>query len=270
MIYDKGAVRTISESYIPVDWPAASTVKAYTTTRIGGFSQSPFGQFNLAYHVGDKAESVEKNRSQLVRDLTLKQSPIWLKQVHGTKVLNADLKDDFALSTELDEAQINIADGCFTTLNNKVCIVMTADCLPILLSNKKGSWVAAVHAGWRGLLDGIIQRSIDGYQGQTNDLIAWLGPCISQQYFEVGGEVKEAFIQQNALYERAFKLTKNNKYLCDLKLVARLILSHYHIDCFGGDWCSYSDQASFYSYRRDGQTGRMASLIWIDSGVEKD
>ena len=142
---------------------------------------------------------------------------------------------------------------------------MTADCLPILLANKTANWVAAVHAGWRGLADGIVQNTIATYPGDTCELVAWLGPAISQSHFEVGEEVKSIFETKDRIYSAAFRENGIAKYHGDLYAIARMILKNFEIDVFGGEFCSFSQSSKFYSYRRDGKTGRMASLIWIEN-----
>jgi len=246
--------------YIQVEWSVPDQIRAFSTTRIGGYSLSQYAGFNLAEHVGDNQESVNKNRSQLISDLELKQSPFWLEQIHSTKVIDARC---FYQNNRSIVAQ---ADASFTEQPNQVCVVMTADCLPILFCNKQGTWVAAAHAGWRGLADGIIQKTIDCYSGEPNDLVAWFGPAISQQHFEVGADVREIFIKTDPAFSSAFIACreKHDKYRCDLFAISRMILSEYGIDVYGGDRCTFSEPTQFYSYRRDGQTGRMASLIWIN------
>jgi YfiH family protein len=258
-----------SKSYIEADWPVPSKVRAYTTTRIGGNSLVPYEQFNLAYHVGDSEQRVSQNRHQLMQELELKQKPIWLEQVHSTEVVDADQIDADRIDSKFinhNQPPIIQADASFSAQANRVCVVMTADCLPVLLANKTGDWVAAVHAGWRGLADGIVQKTLTAYPGEPSELVAWLGPAISQTHFEVGGEVKLLFEQTNQAYSTAFKASEdNNKYHCDLYAIARSILKAAGIIAYGGNFCSFSQSSQFYSYRRDGQTGRMASLIWIES-----
>ncbi|MCF6194861.1 MAG: peptidoglycan editing factor PgeF, partial [Kangiellaceae bacterium] len=165
--------------------------------------------------------------------------------------------------------KITRADGSYSTKNQHVCVVMTADCLPVLFCDKKASWVAAIHAGWRGLVDGIIQQTIAKYNGDPSDLMVWLGPAISQKHFEVGAEIKKIFCDKNARFSKYFKPAYNGKFMCDLYSIARLILTEYSIETYGGNYCTFADDNRFYSYRRDGETGRMASLIWIDSSCGK-
>ena len=250
-------------SYIEVKWPVPAKVRAYATTRLGGNSQAPFDCFNLAKHVGDNEQKVEINRQQLVQTLGLKQMPVWLEQTHSSKVVDIDRLDDRYFHDKL--SPLIQADASYSARLGRVCVVMTADCLPILLANKSGSWIAAVHAGWRGLADGIVQNTIAAYPGEANELVAWLGPAISQTHFEVGEEVKSFFEEKNQSYTTAFKTTGDRKYHCDLYTIARILLKDYGIDVFGGEYCSFSQSSQFYSYRRDGKTGRMASLIWIEN-----
>lgn len=237
-------------------------VRAYTTTRIGGCSLAPFDCFNLGKHVGEDVQRVSLNRQKLIQDLDLKQAPFWLEQTHSTKVVNLDLLDDQYFDNKL--SPVLLADASFSAQLGRVSVVMTADCLPILFANKSGTWVAAVHAGWRGLANGIVQNTIAAYPGDASDLVAWLGPAISQTHFEVGEEVKSVFKQKDSSYASAFKANGLAKYHCDLYVIARILLNGYGIELFGGELCSYSRSSQFYSYRRDGKTGRMASLIWIE------
>jgi len=251
-----------SSSYIEAKWPVPAKVRAYTTTRIGGYSLAPFDSFNLAKHVEDVVQRVSRNRQRLIRDLDLKQVPSWLEQTHSSKVVDLDSLDNQSFHGK--SSPVLLADASFSAQLERVCVVMTADCLPILFANKSGSWVAAVHAGWRGLADGIVQNTIAAYPGEASELVAWLGPAISQRHFEVGEEVKSLFEQKDSSYSTAFEATGLSKYHCDLYQVARILMKAYGIGVFGGEFCSFSQSSQFYSYRRDGKTGRMASLIWIE------
>ncbi len=257
------AQRIKSNSYIEAKWPVPTKVRAYATTRVGGMSQAPFDCFNLAIHVGDDEQKVIRNRQQLVQELGIKQTPRWLEQTHSTQVIDLDRMEQPFFSDK--SPSIIQADASFSAQPGQVCVVMTADCLPILFANKTGSWVAAVHAGWRGLLDGIVQNTIAAYPGDPCELLAWLGPAISQPHFEVGEEVKFLFEQKEPSYSTAFKATGVAKYHGDLYAITRMLLSKYGIDAFGGEFCSFSQPSQFFSYRRDGKTGRIASLIWIES-----
>ena len=215
-----------------------------------------YDSFNLAKHVNDRANTVTQNRQQLVQELDLLRQPWWLEQIHSTKVVEqrgSNYHD-----------QIVHADGSYTSECNRVCVVMTADCLPILFCDRSATWVAATHAGWRGLVDGIIEQTISSYKDDSSNLIAWLGPAISQKYFEVGAEVREMFTDKNSDFIDDFESSGEGKFKCDLYSIARKILATYSIETYGGDRCTFAERNSFYSYRRDGETGRMASLIWIE------
>lgn len=247
-----------SEKYIQVKWPAATNVKALVSTRQSGQSQGVYRSFNLAKHVKDEQKYVLQNRLDLQKELNFSEQPFWLQQVHGNVCV------PWQKSNVLVEA-----DASFSINKNQICCVMTADCLPILISSKQGDWIAACHAGWRGLLAGVIQNTLDCYIKNTSkknksDLIAWIGPAISQTHFEVGEEVRDLFVKQNADYASDFIKNEKQGYQFNFISVAKKILNSYGIDTYGGDLCSYSDDKRFYSYRRDGETGRMASLIWLD------
>lgn len=214
---------------------------------------------NLALHVGDRSRQVIRNRSKLRLDLNLPSEPVWLQQVHSDRVVNADLAAEFELGYE--------HDGSFSTRADTVCAVMTADCLPLLLTNSAGDQVAAIHAGWRGMANGIIENAVALFTCPTAEIIAWAGPCIGPTKFEIGTEVR---VQLGGL-ESAYKKTEgngaqNNKMLADLyqlcghRLAAIGVTNYSH-----SNLCTYLDEEYFFSYRRDGQCGRMASLIWIDN-----
>ena len=232
------------------DWPAPPNVKAIQTTRQGGISVAPYDSFNLGMHVQDDALSVARNRQLLSQYLP--SEPVWLNQVHGVEVVDA------ARCTCIPNA-----DGSFTHQKNVVCVTMTADCLPVLLCDKQATVVAAVHAGWRSLCDGVIEATIQNMQVKPENLMAWLGPAIGPQAFEVGGEVRAAFIAKDAQSEIAFT-PEGNKWRGDLYLIAKQRLANIGvIAVYGGGECTYSQAERYFSFRRDGVTGRMASLIWL-------
>lgn len=236
--------------YIP-DWPAPSNIKAIQTTRLGGYSAAPFDSFNLASHVQDDGLAVRKNR-QLLRE-HLPSEPVWLNQVHGVDVVDAT--KPFCLKD---------ADASFSKNKNVVCVTMTADCLPVLLCNKQGSAVASIHAGWRSLCNGVIESTINAIGEEPEKLMAWLGPAIGQDAFEVGPEVREAFITKYAQAEVAFK-SAGDKWLGNLYLLAKQRLNKQGvIEVYGGGECTYSNSSQYFSYRRDGITGRMATMIWFE------
>lgn len=245
----------IPAHYIYPDWNAPANVKAAVTTRIGGVSSEPYQSFNMGDHVGDKEESVNANRQQLVHDLELPSSPFWLKQVHGVVVANID-----------DKTTPNEADASLSRKKGNVSVVMTADCLPVLFCDKSGTVVASAHAGWRGLHVGVLEKTINSMQIEPANIIAWMGPAIGPEAFEVGEEVKQAFCDDMALAEQAFKPSKNqDKWMADIYLLAKLRMQRAGItDISGGNFCTYADSKHFFSYRRDKTTGRMASLIWME------
>lgn len=243
----------MSHSLIYPDWPAPSTIKTASTTRLGGFSSSPFDGFNLALHVGDAVSKVNKNRHLLNKTIPLPESPRWLNQIHGTHVCSAS-----------DWQEGDEADAIVSNTINQVCAIMTADCLPILLCNQQGDWIAAIHAGWRSLATGIIEKTVRKYKQPTQDIMVWLGPAIGPTQFEVGNDVFQAFCQHSEQAQSAFQQTDPDHYLADIYLLATLQLNKLGVDTiYGGAYCTVSDSNRFFSYRRDGITGRMASMIWI-------
>lgn len=247
----------LADSYLIPEWSAPRNIRAVCTTRMGGFCRDEYKSFNLALHVDDDPKKVLLNRAKLVQDLNLLHQPMWLNQVHGNLCVRA--------GTNTGGTSLVEADASYSTQANIACVVMTADCLPILFTDKKGLWVAACHAGWRGLAQGVIQNTIDQFPGKASELLAWIGPAIGEKYFEVGNEVKQQFIQIEPIYEAYFKPNQNQRFQFDFAGLAKDMLSRLEIETFGGDWCTYQQSERFYSYRRDVQTGRMASLIWIDN-----
>ncbi|MGC0154762.1 peptidoglycan editing factor PgeF [Chromobacterium vaccinii] len=242
-----------AEDWIAADWPAPATVKTLLTTRSGGVSQPPYASLNLGAHVGDAPDHVAANRARL-RD-ELPAEPAWLNQVHGIAVVDAA-----AVGADAPDA-----DASFARAPGAVCAVMTADCLPLLLCDDAGGVVAAVHAGWRGLCDGVIEAAVAAIGAPPATLMAWLGPAIGPDAFEVGAEVRQAFVERDAAAAAAFIDIDDGKYLADIYALARLRLAGLGVDrVYGGDFCTVIDRDRFFSYRRDGVTGRMASLIWLE------
>jgi YfiH family protein len=243
-----------ADSLIFPDWPAPDSIKALSTKRQGGFSLPPYNGFNLGTHVGDAPNTVIKNRDYLVDVAQLPVSPLWLNQIHGTRVINSN------------DWQLNIdADAIVSQQYNHICTIMTADCLPLLLCNKQGDTVAAIHAGWRGLAAGIIEKTIAELRCAPQDILVWLGPAIGPNQFEVGPDVYQKLTQHSAKAIQAFQQIDATHYLADIYLLARQRLTAIGVnDVFGGDLCTASDQQHFFSYRRDDVTGRMASMIWIN------
>ena len=241
------------------NWPAPKNVQALQTTRRGGTSVGSYESFNLGDHVGDAPLAVERNR--ILLEPLLPSEPVWLKQVHGISVVDA-----------ADAACCPEADACVSAHPGAVCVVMTADCLPLLLCDQNGSVVAAVHAGWRGLCDGVIEQTAQAMKVPSDTLMAWLGPAISAQAFEVGDEVRDAFMSRQPEAATAFvpfspetqKAGTGKKWQADIYKLARLRLQALGItQIYGGDLCTHTDRASFFSYRRDGVTGRMGTFIWL-------
>ena len=253
------------DGVVKVDWPVSQNIQAFFTLRQGGTSSKPFESFNLANHVGDDTGDVAKNRQLLREKVNLPSSPLWLDQVHGTSIVD--------LSGQKNRKDSIIrADASFATSPDTICAILTADCLPILMASKTTNWVSAIHAGWRGLADGIITNSINAYtkygeRHLATDLVAWLGPAIGKTHFEVGIEVKNCFMSNRRIcacdIKHAFAEVGNGKYLCDLYFIARKVLESYNIDVYGGNYCTYIEKSKFYSFRRDGGTGRMATMIWF-------
>jgi hypothetical protein len=256
------------------EWPAASRVKALCSTRSGGVSKHPYDTLNLGDHVGDVAQRVEENRRTLAT--TTGAKPVFLKQVHGFDLV------DIALNTPNGV----VADACWTRESGVACTIMVADCLPVLMTDLQGRWVAAAHAGWRGLagqkgrgvLEVSVERCLRANGGQAAqgaaDLLVWLGPCIGPEAFEVGPEVKDAFCADYPSDAMAFQPTSKGSYLADLAQLARFRLERLGVSAvYGNDsttvWCTHTQQSLFFSHRRDtavgGRTGRMAACIWLDS-----
>ncbi len=233
------------------DWPAPPNVKALQTTRNGGASVAPYASLNLGSHVGDNPLVVARNRMLLAP--LLPSEPVWLNQVHGIKVADAG-----------NAGCLPEADASISTHPGAVCVVMTADCLPILLCDEQGTVVGAAHAGWRGLCDGVIEATVQKMAVPAATLMASLGPAIGPSAFEVGDEVRAAFIAQDPQAALAFKAGATGKWMADIFLLATQRLLALGISrIYGGGVCTYSDSEQYYSYRRDGVTGRMASLIWL-------
>ncbi|CDL81526.1 purine nucleoside phosphorylase YfiH [Xenorhabdus szentirmaii] len=240
-------------SLIFPDWPQPDNVGACSTTRMGGVSLPPYDSLNLGNHVGDKSEHVERNRSLLAEYAQLPREPVWLEQIHGTEVITLD-----------GQAVGNYqADAAYTNTPGQVCAVMTADCLPVLLCSASGDEVAAAHAGWRGLCSGILENTVSRFNAKPEMIRAWLGPAIGPEKFEVGPEVREAFIATNFDLQQAF-IPYGDKYLANIYLLAKLKLQSLGItEVFGGTACTVTEERHFFSYRRDGNSGRMATLIWL-------
>ena len=250
------------------DWPAPVNVRSAVTTRRGGVSLPPWDAFNLALHVGDSSDAVTQNRRRLRQQLELPREPGWLEQVHGTRVLNLDV----------GSGPDNRADASLSRTGHP-CVVMTADCLPVLFCDRAGTVVAASHAGWRGLATGILRNTVASMAVAPTDILAWLGPAIGPACFEVGAEVVTAF-EENAvdgLHRQAIPAcfatspSYPGKRLADIYALARAELQSLGVSAiYGGGLCTVTDSDNWYSYRRDGVTGRMASLVWLEDSLTSD
>ncbi|MFO1372702.1 MAG: peptidoglycan editing factor PgeF [Candidatus Competibacteraceae bacterium] len=242
------------EHLIIPDWPASMRVRAVSTTRQGGISPPPYDSFNLAGHVGDNPACVAANRRQLAITAGFSVKPAWLQQVHGHEVVAAE-----TVCTPV------AADAAWTRTPGRPCVVMTADCLPVLLCDRAGTVVAAAHAGWRGLASGVIAATVTRLNTPAVELLAWLGPAIGPNVFEVGGEVRAAFLALDAHAAACFRPSPAGRWLADIYELARRQLRRLGVEAiYGGDCCTFSEPERFFSYRRENRTGRMATLIWLE------
>jgi YfiH family protein len=242
-------------AWILPDWPAPLKVGALSTQRSGGVSAAPFESLNLGAHVGDSAEAVAENRRRLRTAARLPAEPVWLSQQHGTNVLDLDGAQDAQAA----------ADASFAHCPGRVCAILTADCLPVLLASDSGAGVAAAHAGWRGLGAGVIEATVRALALPPQSLLAWLGPAIGPAHFEIGAEVREELLSADPQAEAAFERNARGRYLADLTTLARRRLERLGIArIYGGDACTYAAPEDYFSYRRDGRTGRQATLIWLE------
>ncbi|MEO8002483.1 MAG: peptidoglycan editing factor PgeF [Arenimonas sp.] len=254
-----------SSSIIKASWQAPENIHAFTTLRYGmGFSTAPFDQFNLGNRYSDQGDdplAVERNREQLCKQFLLPSAPHWLKQVHGIDVLRFDSAPVISGDFRKDEP---IADASVTSQKNIVLSILTADCIPVLFCNIDGTEVAAAHAGWRGLADGVLENTVRAMNSKSGNIIALLGPAASPLAYEVGAEVHDAFLQRDKNAEAAFVQTRENHWRVDLYHLARMRLSAMGVTrIYGGEHCTINEPDKFFSHRRDRVTGRMASIIWI-------
>jgi len=241
--------------WLTPEWPAPPGVRALSTWRGGGVSVAPFESLNLADHVGDRPEAVAENRRRLRAAARVSAEPVWLSQQHGPRVLDLDAPD----------ATGGAADASVTHRPGRVCAILTADCLPILLAQDSGGAVAAVHAGWRGLGAGVIEATVHALAVPSRSLLAWLGPGIGRADFEIGPEVREALLSGDPQASQAFEPNARGRYLADLALLARRRLERLGIErIYGAAACTYAFGERYFSHRRDGRTGRQATLIWLE------
>jgi len=234
------------------DWEAPPAIAAAATTRTGGVSTGSRAALNLGDRVGDDPAAVAENRRRLTEALALPDEPAWLAQVHGTRVVEAAPGGTPAE-----------ADAAVTRQPGAVCAVLTADCLPVLLASRGGDEVAAVHAGWRGLADGVVAGALEAMRTPPEQLLAWLGPAIAQPAFEVGDEVRERFIRRDVVNAAFFAPNERQRWQADLTGLARRELEAAGVTVSGGGFCTYDESERFFSYRRDGDCGRQATLVWI-------
>lgn len=236
------------------DWPAPPGVRTWQTTRQGGVSEGAYRSFNLGLHVGDVPPAVAANRARLVEALGLPAEPAWLEQVHGNRILR------------LDDGETGSADGAVTSARGTVLAVMTADCLPVLLATTDGSRIGVAHAGWRGLAAGVLTRAVAAFGREPAELVAWLGPAIGPAAYEVGGEVRAAIAETDTGALGAFAPNARGRFQLDLYRIARRQLGQAGVGAIhGGDACTFADPERYFSHRREGPCGRMASVIWREA-----
>lgn len=240
--------------WIAPDWPAPAQVRVISTLRTGGASAGAYSSLNLAAHVGDDPRCVGENRRRLRVAAGLPAEPLWLEQVHGRDVVVHD-----------ERTHAPRADAAIATVPRRVCAVMTADCLPVVLADADATRVGVAHAGWRGLATGVVEATIAALGVDPAGLHAWLGPSIGPAAFEVGGEVRKTFVDRSAEAAACFELNGRGRWQADLAGLARLALAHAGVrSVHGGGWCTAADRERFFSFRRDGVTGRMATLAWLE------
>jgi len=254
-----------ANSILKANWPAPENIHAFTTLRSGiGFSKSPFDQFNLGNRYsdqGDDPKTVERNREQLHQRFSLPSTPHWLKQVHGIDVLRFDSQPLLSGDFRQDEP---VADASVSSEKNIVLSILTADCVPVLFCNADGTEVAAAHAGWRGLADGVLEETIRAMSSKPQNILVWLGPAAGHSAYEVGQEVHDAFLAHDKNVESAFVSTRENHWHVDLFALARMRLNAMEVSAiYGGEHCTITEPDKFFSHRREKRTGRMASVIWM-------
>jgi polyphenol oxidase len=239
--------------WISPDWPVPANVRVVSTLRGGGASQGSYASLNIAAHVGDDPDSVRENRRRLGEAAGLPCEPLWLEQVHGCDVVALD-----------GRTGVPMADAAVATTAGRVCAVMTADCLPVVIADRAGTRVGVAHAGWRGLAGGVVQATVAALGGDPADLVAWLGPAIGRGAFEVGPEVRLAFVQRLPNAGSCFLANDNGRFQADLCGLARNVLGRAGVgSVHGGAWCTATERDRFFSFRRDGVTGRMATIAWL-------
>jgi YfiH family protein len=245
----------MSIRWLEADWPAPQGVRVISTYRMGGMSEGRYASLNLGDHVADAATAVMENRRLLQGAASLPAEPCWLSQVHGTDV------------ADLDSSLPRAADAAISRSKGVVCAVLTADCLPVVFTNETAEVVGAAHAGWRGLAAGVLEATVNALGVPPRQLMAWLAPCIGPKHFEVGEEVREAFLNRDAGADVAFRPNVRGRFMADLAELARRRLRSAGLTrIYGGGHCTFEDSERFFSHRRDGTTGRQVTLIWRESG----
>jgi YfiH family protein len=245
--------RRNNPSWIAAEWDAPDRVKAGVTTRIGGCSYSPFTSLNLATHVGDDGGAVTRNRQHISATLALPSEPVWLDQIHGDRLISAE------------NSANKTADGIYTDQAGVVCVIMTADCVPVMLCNEEGSLVAAVHIGWKGLCAGILDNALRLFKDRPAGLHVWIGPHIGSRNYEVGNDVRDACLAKDPELVKAFEPNPRGRWQANLEgMIRHQLHMHGSKHIASANRCTFAESDLFYSYRRDGQTGRMASMIWIE------
>lgn len=249
-----GGRLVLTPQWLIPDWPAPPGVRALSTLRGGGLSEAPYASLNLGDHVGDTAAAVTENRRALRAAAGLPAEPVWLQQVHGI------------CAHDLDSSPVGPADAAITAQPHRICAILTADCLPILLATHSGApRVGALHAGWRGLAAGVIEATLSALGAPPSTLLAWLGPALGPCHFEIGAQVREALLAGDPGAEAAFVANARGRFMADLYALARRRLQSLGVQrIYGGGECTYSNPDKYFSYRRDGRTGRQAALIWLD------
>ena len=244
---------SVPREWLVPDWPAPPNVRAFVTTRAGGVSEGEYASMNLGFSSGDAPERVERNRA-IVRDM-LPSAPIYLRQLHGI---------DVATLTGRESGTVT-ADAALAAVPGTIAAVLTADCMPLLLADRKGTRVAAVHAGWRGMAAGVVENAVDAMDVAPSEVIAWMGPTIGPDAFEVGPEVREAFVASDPAAAEAFRAHKPGKFMADLYGLARMRLASRGVThAYGGGFCTFHETGRFFSYRRAAKSGRMGAFIWME------
>ena len=250
----------MSVAWLTPEWPAPPRVRALSTWRGGGVSTGKYESLNLGTHVDDEGTAVAENRRRLAEAARLPAEPCWLRQMHGTEVADLDSAVPAAMSVPLSSR-----DASYTRTPGRICAILTADCLPLLIVDVDGSVIGAVHAGWRGLCAGVLAATVRAMGTDPAALIAWIGPCIGPAAYEVGPEVRDALVAAMPAAAPAFRINARSRFMADLPLIARLQLQALGLRAiYGGTVCTYADKSRYFSHRRDGQSGRQATLIWLE------